>query len=154
MTIHSDECNRKQNQHNFRDKILTKRDQRHKEDLYSIAKEDWEHHSLAWWAEHITMDQLPTKLLLGILLSYQTIQIKIWPNIRFTMQCICYASWKVVTDRLFIMHGMIIFINIFKRSISAWKKSRNELEIQEVTSTYWYQSLFWQYNVLTAVNFS
>jgi len=41
----------------------------HKQDLNSTAKKQGQQHAVAWRTKHVAVDQLPTKLLLGILLE-------------------------------------------------------------------------------------
>ena len=50
----------------------TKCDDGHEEHLQPIAEEDRKKHSLAGRTEDVTMDQLPTKLLLCVLLNTHT----------------------------------------------------------------------------------
>ena len=47
---------------------VTECNHRHEEDLDATAQEQRQQHAIAWWTKHITMNQLPTKLLLSVFL--------------------------------------------------------------------------------------
>ena len=47
---------------------LTDGDGDHEEDLGSTADQNTQHHALPGWSEHVPVHQLPSELLLGILL--------------------------------------------------------------------------------------
>ena len=50
-------------------KLLTKRDEGHAEELRSAANHDREQHGAGRWTEHVTMNQLPAKVLLHLFLA-------------------------------------------------------------------------------------
>jgi len=47
----------------------TERNHSHEEDLHATTKEQWQEHAITRRTEHVTVNQFPSKLLLGIFLQ-------------------------------------------------------------------------------------
>ncbi len=72
--------------------VLTEGDETHEEDLDPTAQEQREQHAFPRRTEHITMDQLPSKLLLGFLLQCtKWYQIIIDLTHKQVLVCYCFG---------------------------------------------------------------